>query len=811
MGALLRDVRFALRVLAKSPGYTIVAVMTLALAIGANTAIFSTVNAVLLRPLPYRDADRLMIMTETSPTFHEMSVTYPSYRVYREKSRTFESIGAFRTDAVNLTGQGPAEQLSVRMISANLLDVLGVKPVVGRSFTADEDRASGAKAVMLSHGFWKRRFGGDPRIVGRSILLDGQPFQVVGVTSPSFHVYEQKDVFLPLGLRENAPGFGSFGSHPGINMVGRLAPGVTPRQAQAELVAIAAGIEAENPMQYKGTHAMLQPLHEDLAEDFRPQLLLLMGAVAFVLLIAAANVANLMLGRAMDRAKEMGIRAALGSGRLRLVRQLLVEAALVALAGAAVGLLLAVWGVDLLAAGRPKAVELLGAIELDGRVLGFTIVVALATGVLFGLAPALTASRQDLAQVMKEGDHRATAGGGKLRVRNLLVIGEVALALVLLAGAGLAMRGFLRLTERDPGFRVDGLLRMSISMPEKKYDTAPKLRAFQDELLRRVGSVPGVESVAITTGLPIVGSSESSFEVADTPVPESEPRMAVTYIVSHDYLKTMKTPLVRGRDFSADLRPGGAKEIIIDTALADKFFPGEDPLGKQLRMGDPRDPLKTVVGVARHVAHYGLEGREQAPYQLYLPIEALPDEDRLAYTGGVEIVLRTAGDPDRFARQVQAEIAAIDPDQPIYDVSTMEAKLAASIADRRFTTFLLGIFGVLAVMIAGVGIYAVMSNSVSRRTHELGIRMALGAQPGDVIRLVVRQGLTLVLVGLAVGVIGSFALTRVMRTILSGVSATDPTTFVVTSVVLVAVGALATYIPARRATRVDPMVALRSE
>jgi putative ABC transport system permease protein len=810
MGALLRDLRFAARMLAKSPGYTAVAVLTLALGIGANTAIFSTVHAVLLRPLPYEDPEKLMFLWETTPDFPEMSVSYANFADYDRDQKAFTDLAMFRADSFNLTGAGgEPERLAVRMVSPELMPLIGVKPMLGRNFTAEENVTGGPRTAILSYGLWQRRFGGDPEILGKPITLSGDVHTVIGVMAEDFRFFRPKDLFVPIGLYSNQAGFQSRGNHPGIYMIGRLKPGVTPAQANADLTRVGAGIAAQFPKDYgKNTHPAAKPLREALVDDLRGHLLLLFGAVAFVLLIAAANVANLMLARALTRSREMAIRASLGSGRLRLIRQLLVESALLSLLGAGLGLVLALWGVDFLASMRPQAIETLGPIAIDGTVLAYTVGIALATGLLFGLVPAVIASKQDLSQVLKEGDHRATAGAGRLRVRNLLVVGEVALALVLLVGAGLAIRGFSRLEGIDPGFVPENLLTMKLSLPPK-YDTADKILAFYRELERRIEALPGVESAATSAGIPFAGASETSFRINDEQTAIDNARFAVYYPVSTGYLEALKTRLLAGRTFNAEDTRTSRKVAIVDRKIAE-LFPG-GAVGQRIRFDSDEVPPFEIIGVVEHVAHYGLEGKQPAPYQMYMLYEQIDDKLIASYFRDVDVIVRTQGPPLGLAKAVRAQVSAMDAEQPIYEQTTLEKLIHDSIAERRFTMALLGVFAALALLLAAVGLYAVMSHSVTQRTHEIGVRMALGAQPGEVVSMVLRHGLRLVLVGLVVGLGGALAVTRLLQSQLSGVSPTDPGTFAGVLLVLVAVGLLATYIPARRATRVDPMIALRNE
>lgn len=811
MGALLRDLRFAVRMLARSPGYAVVAILTLALAIGANTAIFSTVNAVLLRPLPYDDPEQLIILTETQPKYDRMSVAYPNYVDYRARNTAFTEMGAFRKDSVNITGKGDPERLSAHSLSHTVLPTLGVDPVLGRNFVAEEDAPRASKAVILSHAFWTRRFAADPSIVDRTITLDGAEWSVVGVMPPEFRAFGKTDVFIPLGIRADDINFRSRGSHPGITVVGRLRPDVNLAQARADMRGVGDALAELDPENYEPTRPHLVELREHLTRDYRDGVLLLLGAVLFVLLIAAANVANLMLARAMTRQKEMRVRAALGSGRWRLIRQLLVESSLLALVGGALGLLIALWGVDLLAAARPQAIELLGPIEIDVAVLGYTFAVALATGLLFGLVPAIFASRQDLSQALKDADHRATAGGGHLRVRNALVVAEVALALVLLVGAGLAIRGFARLQEVDTGFAPHNILTMEVALPKARYKTAKDIRQFWSEARRQLAAVPGVESVSVSQGLPFAGAAESSFLMLGEVRHTSNVNMAVAYFVDDDYLETLKIPLLAGRTFGPQDTAETPAGLIIDKNLADKFFPGVDPVGQRLQDGMSEAKTVEIIGVVGHITHYGLEA-QHVPYQMYYCYEQLPEESQQQVGANMTVVMRTAADPLGLAAQARAAISAVDPEQPVFDVMTLEDYVDRTVAERRFTMTLLAVFAGLALLLAGVGLYAVMASSVAQRTHELGVRVALGAQPRDVVRLVVRQGLVLVLLGVALGIAGALALTRMMTTLIpQQISPTDPATFVGVTLLLVVIGLLATYIPARRATRIDPMVALRQE
>ena len=810
MPGLLRDLRFALRMLAKHRAYTLVAVVTLALAIGANTAIFSTLHAMLLRPLPYDAPDQLVLVSEFQPKFDRMSVAWPNYVDYRARNTTFTEMGAFRNDSVNLTGQGEPEQLTARSFTHSVLPTLGVEPLLGRNFLPEEDAPRGPRAVILTHGFWTRRFAADPAIVDRTITLDGAPHTVVGVMPPDFRFYKSSDILIPLGTRAEAPNFQSRGSHPGLFVVARRKPDVSLEQARADMLAVGDGIATLHPEQYGTTRPRLVDLHTDLAKDHRTGLLLLFGAVVCVLLIAAANVANLMLARAMTRQKEMQVRASLGAGRWRLIRQLLVESSLLGVLGGVLGLLLAMWGVDLLGAARPEAIDLLGPVELDAPVLAYTLAVALGTGLLFGLVPALYASRQDLAQALKDADNRSTAAGRNLRIRDLLVVLEVALALTLLVGAALAMTSLARLQSVDTGFQPANLLTVEVALPTSRYPTTKEMRQFWTELERRVAEVPGVESVSASAGLPFAGAAESSFLPLGEPRGVDNVRMAVAYFVDAGYVETLKIPLLAGRTFTAQDTAGTPPGLLIDQALADKFFPGQSPIGQHLQDGMSDQPSIEVVGVVGHVKHYGLDGPQPAPYQIYYAYAQLPESAQRQVAANMTLIVRTRVDPMSLAPQIRAAVTAIDPEQPIFAVTTIEEYIARTLAERSFTIALLGAFAGLALVLATVGLYAVMANSVAQRTHEIGVRMALGAQPRAVLRLVVGHGMRLVALGITLGTLGAFALTRMMTALLSDqVSPTDPTTYLAMTSLLLLVGLLATWIPARRATRIDPMLAMR--
>jgi putative ABC transport system permease protein len=809
----MRDLRFALRTLRKSPGYAAIAIVTLGLAIGANTAIYSVVHGVLLRQLPYRDPARLVTIWESSPAFPDMSVCYLDLLDWRKSQRSFEDIAGARNETYNLIGAGAPEQLEGRQISASLLSVLGVRPVLGRGFLPEEDTGNGTHVALLSYGFWQRRFGSDPGIVGQSINMNGHPFTVVGVLPKSFYPVSHfgavpaGDVYVPLALIDQAQR--RRGNHPGLLGVGKLKPGVTIEQARADLEAIGRALGAEHK-QNQGVLPALAVMHDDAVRDVRPMLLVLMGAVGFVLLIAAANVAHLMLARATTRRREMAIRTALGAGRGALIRQLLTEATLVALLGGLCGVLLALWGVDVLTRVNEQRLFLVGRIEVDRNVLLFSLAVSLATGILFGLVPAFGAARTRVHEALKEGDARTGASAGHRRVRSILVIGEVAMALVLLVGAGLSLRTFAELGKVDLGFRADHVLCAQVTAPAGHFKDAASLRAFLERTLANAKALPGVEQAALATGAPIAGSSETSFWVeghghAD---PVDVP-FAVYFGASPELFDTLGLQVVAGRRFDDSDRGGAHDVVLIDERAAQRFFP-EGAVGKHLA-SDAGKPGDEIIGVVRHMVHYGPGEPEPAPFQLYWPWRQVKDEHLEAVMRSFCILLRTRGNPETLIRPLAGAVAAADPELPIHDAKTMQRYVDESLLARRFAMTLLSLFALLAVVLASVGLYAVVAYSVSQRTHEIGVRMALGAQPGAVRQMVVRQALTMVAAGIGCGGAGALALTHFMRKLLYGVSASDPLTFAAVAVVLALTALAASWLPARRASRVDPMVALRGD
>ncbi|HEY0004368.1 MAG TPA: ABC transporter permease [Pyrinomonadaceae bacterium] len=807
LGDLWQDLRYGLRMLVKSPGFTIVAVIALALGIGANSAIFSVVNTVLLRPLPYKDPDRLVMVWEDN-TRHGYPRDTPAaanYIDWREQNQVFEGMAAVADLSINLTGVGEPERIEGCRVSASLFPLLGVEPQLGRAFLPEEDAPGGNRVVIMSHGLWQRRFGSDMKIIGQPLNLNGESYRVVGVMPPQFQ-FPRREIELWVPIAFTSQEAASRGKHY-LEVIARTKTGITLQQAQAEMNTIAARLQQQYPEQNTDLGAVVTPLHEYFAGDIKPALLILLGAVGFVLLIACANVANLLLARAAVRQKEISIRIALGASRWRLIRQFLTESILLAALGGVVGLLLSLWGVSLLKSFIPENISQARAITIDAKVLVFTLLVSLLTGLVFGLAPATQASNFNLNETLKEGGRDSAAGSRGNRIRALLVIAEVAVSLILLIGAGLLINSFLRLRSVDPGFRADKLLTMQVALPEQKYPDHARRTVFYTELLRRVEALPGVKSAAVTTNLPLYrqGNSIGIFIEGRPDPPPAQVPIVVTRVISPRYFSTMGIQLLQGRSISEQDRVDSPAVAVISETMARKYWPGEDPIGKRISPGKAETPEDwiTIIGVVKDVRQFELSATPKP--QMYLSYT------QAAFFEPRDLVISTDAEPLSLAATVRRAVWEIDKDQPVSDIRTMEEILSESVARQRFSMLLLGIFAALALALAAVGIYGVMSYSVAQRTREIGIRMALGAQRSDVLKLAVGAGLKLVLIGVAIGLLASFVLTRVMSSLLFGVSATDPATFVIISLVLISVALLASYIPARRATKVDPMIALRYE
>ncbi|HEU4833918.1 MAG TPA: ABC transporter permease [Pyrinomonadaceae bacterium] len=804
---LLHDLRYAARLQRKNPGFTIIAIIALALGIGANTAIFSVVNTVLLRPLPYKDPERLVMVWEDA-TRHGYPRDTPAaanFVDWRDQNQVFEGMAAIADTSFNLTGSGDPERLEGRRVSTNLFPLLGVEPQIGRVFTAAEDQPGAQRVVLLSYALWQRRFGGDPGIVGRSLTLNGESHVVVGVMPARFQFPSSDDqAWVPMAFTQEEAG--NRNRHY-LEVLARLKPGVSLAQAQSEMSTIGARLQQQYPQSNAELGVAVQPLHEHLVGDIKPALLVLLGAVGLVLLIACANVANLLLARAAVRQKEIAVRVALGARRWRLIRQFLTESVLLSTLGGLVGLAIAYGGLVLLKAFIPENISQAREISIDLKVLGFTLLVSVATGLIFGLAPALQAIRFNQIDTLKEGGRDAATGGSGKRLRSLLVTAEVAISLVLLIGAGLLINSFLRLRNVDPGFRTDNLLTMKIVLPDPKYEEMERRSAFYTELINRVQSLAGVRSAAVTSNLPLYRQGNSiSIGIEGQPdPPPGQERIVVTRMISPGYFDTMSIPLLRGRGLTEQDTETTPNVVVVSETMARRYWPNEDVIGKRIALGRIRTPEDwfQVVGVVKDVRQFELNA-EPKP-QMYLTYR------QVGFFDSRDLVVKTDVDPASMAATVRKAVWEIDKDQPVSNIQTMQEILADSIARQRFSMLLLAIFAAVALVLAGVGIYGVMSYSVAQRTHEIGIRMALGAQTGAVLKLAIGYGMKLVIAGIAIGLIAAFALTRVMATLLFGVTATDPATFTSISLLLVAVAVVASYVPARRATRVNPIIALRYE
>ncbi|MEK6287002.1 MAG: ABC transporter permease [Acidobacteriota bacterium] len=818
---MIQDLRYGLRMLMKSPGFTFVAVLTLALGIGVNTAIFSIVDAVLLRPLPYPDSERLVFVNERTPQAEKVFVAWPNYLDWRAQNHVFEHIGVYNRDSYNLTGDGEPERLLTGQVSADMFAALGVNAALGRVFNNDEDQKSGAPVVVLSHGLWQRRFGTDPNILDRAITLNDRSYTVIGVMPPGFQFPARVELWVPAG--QLSRDWQHRANHPGLYGVARLKPGVTISQARADTEAIALGLEQQYPDTNRDHRVMLTPLLENIVGDVGWALWVLLGAASLVLAIACANVASLLLVRAAARKREMAIRAALGASRARLARQLLTESVMLALLGGGAGLLLAQWSVKLLVAGGGIVLPRASEIGLDGRVLVFAVAASLLTGVLFGLAPAWQTGKASLQRTLKEAGRSLSAG--KQRVRSVLIVAEMAMALVLLVGAGLLLRSFYQLNKVDPGFDYDHLLSFSLSLPQRKYAKLEQRIDFFSNLTENLSALPGAQSVGLASGLPFGSSSwRNSFVVEGRPIsPPSELPLLEACLVSPDYFRTMGIPLRAGRYFTGQdnrqhlagrdlsgLNEGaqgvvGLNAIVIDEEFARRYWPNEDAVGKRIRFGsvDPGSPLLSVVGVVGHVKMDKLSA-ESNRVQGYFSYLQFPFSN-------MAVVIKSQLEPAQMIAAARQQVQALDSSQPIYNLRTLEQIRADSIAPERLNLMLLGLFAALALILAAVGIYGVVSYAAAQRTHEIGIRLALGAPTGEVLKMVVGQGMKLAMIGSAIGVVASLALTRTLKSLLFGVSTTDPLTLGAIVLLLTGVALLACYLPARRATKVDPLVALRHE
>jgi putative ABC transport system permease protein len=807
MHKLLQDVRYAVRTLLKKPGFTLIAVMTLAIGIGASTAIFTVVDAALLRGLPYKSPERLYHLWESTPRkeFAQREFSYPDYQDYQQ-NQVLEGLAAYTGGSGIISGRGEPERVVAPAVSANFFSLLGVEPVIGRTFQQGEDKPGAQLVTVLTYGLWQRRFGGDPGIIGQSLTINGDSYTVVGVLPASFQFAPRSgDLWRPYQPTE-AQLTRRF-MH-GTNLIGRLKQGVTAEQAQTELSVIASRIERENKQSHTGTALKFIPLQEQVVGQVRPILLVLLAAVGFVLLIACANVASLLLTRSLSRQKEVAIRTALGASRWRVIRQLLTESILLSLVGGVLGVLIAYWGVSGLVAALPEAqlnaLPFLKTLHLDSSILAFSFGLSLLTGMVFGLAPALQSSRPDLNEVLKEGG-RNTAGGAGHQLRSALVVSEIALAVVLLVGAGLMMKSLLRLLQSNIGFNPENVLTMTIVVPAAKYTDANKQVSFFDQLKERVQSLPGVSGVGTIDNLPLQGGNTTRVNVEGDPIPPPGQEIEANFrVVSESYFQTLGVPIIAGRMFDERDKADAPGVVIIGKSVADKVFAGRNPIGRRLSYTSAQSTPDLIVGVVGDVNINGLDTAIRPVFYYSY---------RQAPSPGTSLVVRTNGDPTALAAAIRNETRTLEPEVAIFNVRAMEELINTSPAAfmRRFPALIISIFAGVALLLASIGIYGVVSYSVSQQTHHIGVRMALGAQTSDILKMVLKQGLTLALAGIAVGVVAALGLMRLLRSLLFEVQTTDAATFASVVSALFVVALFACYLPARRATKVDPLVALRYE
>jgi predicted permease len=812
MGTLLQDLRFSIRMLLKNPGFAAIAILTLALGIGANTALFSVVNGVLLNPLEYPHSEQLVTVYGKTPGFARAPISYLNFLDWQRATRTFSSMALYRNEPYNLTGTGEAELVGGSMISADFFPTLGVTPVLGRNFRTDDDRAGAAPVVMLGGGLWKRKFGSSPDVIGKSIVLNGASYTIVGVVPPSFNFYgSERDLYTPAGQWTD-PSFLDRRIEVSAHAIARLKPGVTLAQAKADMDAISENLAAAYPEADKDIGLNLVSMKQDIVGNVQPFLLVLLAAVGFLLLIVCANVANLLLARSMGRSREFAIRAALGANQTRVIRQLLTESVLLAGLGGALGILLAFWGTKAVLATLPGALPRADEVSLDSHVLFFTTALSLLAGIVFGLAPALKTSRVNLLDILKES---GGSGGGRHRLHGVFVAVEVALALVLLVGAGLMIRSLTALWRVDPGFNPNHAITFFLSLPADpnttSAETRARLRLFDDKM----NNIPGVKAVSVTLGSrPMIHNSSEVFWIEGEPKPANlhDMHQALFYLAEAGFQKAMGVTLKRGRFITPQDDEHAPIVVDIDDVFARTYFPHEDPIGKRINLSTFNVQAE-IVGVVGHVKQWGLDADPKSAIeaQFDYPFMQVPEKLMPLMATVVAVVLRTEGDPTAVMGDVRRAVAKIDSREAVYSVQTMDEVISNSFAARRLSMLLLGIFAALALVLACVGIYGVISYLVSQRTREIGVRMALGAQPGDVLRLVIGHGAKMALIGVAVGIVAALGLTRLIANQLFGVSAHDPLTFLGVALLLIIVAVAACFIPARRAMRVDPMVALRYE
>jgi putative ABC transport system permease protein len=812
MRTLISHLRYTIRLLLKSPGFTVTTILIMGLAIGANTAIFSLVDAVLLESLPYPDPGKLFTISETSPAYPKISLDYPDYLDWRANQRSFEDIAVFRKDSFNLTGNGDPERVSGAIVTASYFRVLGVRPEIGRTFAESEDRTGGAGVILLSDRFWRNRFGADPKIIGRTLVLNDVSYEVIGIAPPQIMNPENMDVYIPMGHFPVPAALTDRAQHPGLNCIGRLKPGVSPEAAGAEFRVIARNLELRYPDTNSNISAKVVPLLEDVVGQYRMTLYLLLAVVGLVLLIGCANVANLLLGRAIVRQREISLRAALGASRSRLINQLLFESLVLAALGGVLGLLLAQISLDAIVLLTPRDVGRFEHVHLNGTVLFFTTIVTLGSGLVFGLWPALKTSRVNLRETLDAaGGRGTTAGAARQRSQGLLVIGQVALASLLLVGSSLLIQSFQELQKVPLGFDPHNLLTVEIKLSSSQYQnqadqtTKTEMAAFYESLLRRIRSVPGTETSALGSNAPFNDSNYSTdFGVVGQPEPRLGEEPTAEYAsVSPEYFKTLKIQLIRGRAFDAEDRVGKTPVVIIDEKLANRCFPGQDPIGQQLAEDAHKaNSVKyTIVGMVRTVRHDDLASQPKLA-ELYFPVSQRPE---LLMT----VLLRAKGDPQGLVSAVREAVQSVDPNLPVFNIRTMETQLSKELVTQRLSVVLVSLFSILALLLAAVGLYGVLAYSIAQRTREIGIRIALGAESGSILNLVVRQGLIIVGIGLVTGILGSMILTRLIQSLLYGVSGENPIALLTAISVLALAAFLACLVPALRAIRIDPMIALR--
>jgi predicted permease len=811
MDTLLQDIRYAARTLRKSRGFATVAVITLALGIGANSAMFSIVNAVLLRPVPYPEADRLLKLYTSMPQFVHASVSYPNFLDWQRRSRSFESMAAYRTDSFNLTGQANSERLRGEMASSTIFPLLGIKPIIGRTFTAEEDHRGAAPVVVLTSSLWKTRFGGRAEVLGRSITLSDKLYTVIGVVPSDDVVLQRVSVIIPIG-QWSEPLFWDRGVGMGMRVLGRLRPSVSPAQAQSELDSIAAGLAREFPKEDKNRGISSISLREDMVGDVRTPLLILLAAVGFVLLIACANVANLLLARSSARRREFAVRGALGARPFRIMRQLLTEGLLLAVTGGALGLAVAFFLNSLFASRLADILPRSDQIHLDSSVLAFTAAISIVASLLFGITPALQSSRADLNETLKEAGRGTTS---RHRLQRTLVVVEVALGLVLAASAGLMIRTMSRLWSVDPGFDPHNVLTFGVAGSPAVHGTPAEIRNGFAETMQQMTAIPGIKAVSVVFGsVPMSGDSELPYWVEGRPKPaeQSQMDMALFYGIDPGYFRAMRIPLLRGRYITEQDNQQTPCAVDIDQDLAGKAFPGQDPIGQHLNF-DLVAMQCEVVGIVGHVKHWGLDADATAKVhsQMYIPYRQFPDTVMNLASSGAGYVVRTQGDPYSAVPALKRVITGINGRMVMYDQESMQDVISDSLSARRFTRLLLGVFAALALVLAAVGIYGVISYAVTQSTHEIGLRMALGASRWTVLGMVLGSAMKLALIGIGIGAVAAIAATQAMKGLLFEVSAADPVTFAAVALVLAVVTAVGSYIPAWRAAKVDPMVALRYE